>query len=108
MSAGRNPEKDVNAKRTPFSKHKTVKSFRSMSGDFLYRYHEVHRTKLYVPVDTALSIPLKYEDVMRHMRRSIDNASEHTLKNYWNDEKERERERSCSQMSGSEQFISKS
>ena len=33
-------------KRTPFSMKSTVKTFCSMSGDIIYRHHEVHRTKL--------------------------------------------------------------
>ena len=58
----------------------------SMSGDFICRHHEAHRAKLYVPQKTTFPNPSKHVDVMRQTRRSIDNESEHTLKDFWNEE----------------------
>ena len=52
------------------------------SGDFIYRHHEVHRTKLYVPDETTFPIPLNYVDVC------MDNASDYTLNDYWNHKRE--------------------
>ena len=58
-----------------------------MSGDFKNRHHEVHRTKLYIADETTFSIPMQCVDVMRHTRARIDNASEHTLNDHWNDDR---------------------
>ena len=41
---------------------------------------------LNIPHVTIFSIPMKYVDVMRQTRTSIDFAAEHTLHDYWNDE----------------------
>ena len=71
----------------PVSKKKRM-YFWSMTLDFTYRHHEAHRTMLYVEDETSLSIPSKYVDVMRPTKTSIDNASEHTLNDYWNDGRE--------------------
>ena len=51
----------------------------SMSRGLTFRHHEVHRTKLHI------------HNVMRQTRTSNDNAFEHTLDDYWNDERERSR-----------------
>ena len=95
-----------------------------MSGGIIYRHHEVHRSKLYLPAPSApssstllssllptpppppplppphpthththappqeetLPAPIKHVDVMRQTRTSMDNASEHTLNDRWNEE----------------------
>ena len=59
--------------------------FWSMSGAFIHRKHEKHRSKLYIPNEETFLIPLKYVDVMRQTRTSKDNASEHTLNGYWHE-----------------------
>ena len=59
---------------------------RSISVDVIDRCHEVHRSELYVQNEETFPIPIKYVDVMRQTRTSIDNASEHTLNEYWNEE----------------------
>ena len=42
--------------------------------------------KLYVMKDETFLIPMKYVDVVRQTRTSMNNASEHTLNDYWNEE----------------------
>ena len=48
------------------------------------KYIEQH---CYVPNEVTFSIPLHYVDVMSHTRTSIDDASEHTLIDYWKEER---------------------
>ena len=69
-----------------FFSEKTVKYVWSMSGDFICRHHDAHRTKLSILDGTTLPVPWKYIDVMMQTRTGIDNASEHTLNGCWNDE----------------------
>ena len=47
----------------------------SMSGDSIFRHNEAHST-----------IPMKDVDVMRQTRTIIDDGSEHTRNDCWNDE----------------------
>ena len=47
----------------------------------------MHRTKLYIPDEATFTIPMTFVDVMRQTRTSIGNASEHTLTDFWNDER---------------------
>ena len=57
-----------------------------MSRDFIDRDHEVHRSTLYLSTEETVPILINYVDVMRQMRTSVDNASEHTFNDYWNEE----------------------
>ena len=50
---------------------------------------KLHRSPLDVPNEDTFSVPLRYVDVRRQTRTSIDNASEHTLNDYWNAESEK-------------------
>ena len=76
--------------------------FWSMSGELIYRHHEVHRTKLFVWDATTFSIPLGCLNVMRQARTNIDNASQRTL-----EDSGIMTEESCSQRNGLEQLVSK-
>ena len=49
------------------------------------KYIEQH---CYVPNEVTFTIPLHYVDGMSHTRTSIDDASEHTLTDYWKEERE--------------------
>ena len=42
---------------------------------------------MYVPHEETFPLPLNYVDVMRPATTSIDNASEHTLNDFWTDER---------------------
>ena len=64
-------------------------------------HHEIRRTKLYVPDG---SVPFKHVPVTRRRRKSIDNASQHTLNDYSIDE----RQKSCSHRNGADQLVPKS
>ena len=76
------------AKWTPFSEEYNGKNFGSMGGDISNRRHDVHRAMLYIPHETTFTTRLKCVDVVRQTRTSIKNASQHTLNDYWNDERE--------------------
>ena len=82
-----NPEEDEKEVEDIPIEKENGKDSESTSGDFKYRHHEVHRTILYVQDETTVSIPLRY-DVMSLTRTRMDNASEHTLNDNWNDERE--------------------
>ena len=45
-----------NKKRKPLSNKKNIKDFWSMTGDFIYRHHEVQRTKLYILDEMAFDV----------------------------------------------------
>ena len=46
--------------------------FWSISGNFIYRHHVEPRVKLYLPREASFPIPLKYIDVTRAARKSLD------------------------------------
>ena len=76
------------AKKAPMSISASLgQKFRNKSGDFMFLHLEAHRTKLYVSGDTTFSMPLTYDDVMRQTRTFIENASEDTLNDCWDDER---------------------
>ena len=56
-----------------------------MIGDFIHRHHEAHRTKLFVLDANNVPFQHDYVDIMKQRRTSTDNATEHTLNDYWND-----------------------
>ena len=45
-----------------------------MSGDFIYRHHEVLGTELCIRDETTFFISIEYVDVMRHKTPSTDDA----------------------------------
>jgi len=55
----------------------------SMTPDLLIRHHNQPRTRLYVPVEKDLPIPLKYIDVMRVTYTNIDDKAEHNISDIW-------------------------
>ena len=57
----RDPDPDVEARQDSWS----------VIGNYIHRNHVAPRTKLYVPKD-AFPIPLKYIDVQRQAKTSID------------------------------------
>ena len=59
-----------------------------MTGDLIFRHHAAHRTKQYIRDETAFPNPLNFDHVMTQTKTSIDNASEHTPNDYWNDKSE--------------------
>ena len=46
--------------------------FWSIAGDFIYRHHVESRAKLHVPREESFPIQLKYTDVTRTTRTSLD------------------------------------
>ena len=59
MPATRNPEVDEKEEeRDTVSEEENSKTNRSMSGDFIYRHHEVHRSKFHFLNETTFSITL--------------------------------------------------
>ena len=58
----------------------------SMSGDFTYRHHEEHGTKLHDPDDGTFPIPLKYVDVLRRTR-DFYTAAENVINDMWTERK---------------------
>ena len=85
---GENSEEHEKEEEDTLLHRENGKDFWSMSGYFMYPYHEVHRTELNIPDETTVSILLKYVDVMRQTRTSIESVSKQSLNEYWNDEKE--------------------
>ena len=55
-----------------------------MSGNFIYRQHVELRVKLYSPREGSFPIPLKYIDVSRTARTSLDVKQELRSDDYWN------------------------
>ena len=57
---------------------------RSISGNFIYRYHVETRVKLYSLREESFPIPLKYIDVSRTTRTNLDVMQERRIDYYWN------------------------
>ena len=55
-----------------------------------YRHHVVHRVTLYVPREKTFPIPMKYIDVTRIIKASLDVMLEKKIENYWNVDGEKE------------------
>ena len=55
-----------------------------MSGNFIYRHHVEPRVKLYSPREESFPIPLKYIDVSRTTRTSLDVEQERRIDDYCN------------------------
>ena len=66
------------------------KDFWSITGEFIYRHHVVHRGKLYMPREESFPIPLKYIDVTRTTCTSLDVLLEKNIEDYWNVDGEKE------------------
>ena len=62
----------------------------SITGDFIYRHHVEPRVKLYMPREESFPIPLKYIDVTRNTRTSLDVMLEKNIVDYWNVDGDRE------------------
>ena len=54
-----------------------------MSGNFIYRHHVEPRVKLYSPREESFPIPLKYIDVSRITRTTLDVKQERRIDDYW-------------------------
>ena len=67
-----------------------INDFWSMSGNFMYRHHVEPRVKLYSPREESFPIPLKYIDVTRVMRTTLDVLQERRIDDYWNIDGSRE------------------
>ena len=50
----------------------------------LIRHHQQPRTKLFVPDEQLLPIPLKYVDVTRKTETTLESPSEKEISDYWN------------------------
>ena len=50
----------------------------------MYRHHVEPRVKLYSPREESFPIPLKYIDVSRTTRTSLDVKQERRIDDYWN------------------------
>ena len=84
MPARENPEQDEKEEEDTIFEQENGDDFWSMSGDFKYRHHKIHRSKLHILEETTMIIPKN----TRQSRKGIDNAPEHTLNDYWNDKRE--------------------
>ena len=54
--------------------------FWTITGEFVYRHHVVHRVKLYVPKEESFPSPMKYIDATRTTYTSLDVMLEKILK----------------------------
>ena len=59
-------------------------------GDFFCRHHAEPRVKLYMPKEESFPVPLKYIDVTRTIRASLDVLLEKHFEDYWNGDEDRE------------------
>ena len=64
--------------------------FWTITGEFIYRHHDVPRVNLYVPKEKSFPIPLKYIDVTRTTYTSLDVLLENYIEDYWNLDGDRE------------------
>ena len=58
--------------------------FWTITGEFIYRHHAVHRVKLHVPKEESFPFPLKYIDVTRTTHISLDVLLEKQIEDHWN------------------------
>ena len=70
MPTGGHPEQEGKEEQDTFSNEKTVKTFWSRSGGFIYRHHELHRRKQYIADETTFTIPLKCVNVWGEREQS--------------------------------------
>ena len=56
----------------------------------MYRHHVVPKVKVYVPTEESFPIPLKYIDVTRTTKTSLDVFLEKNTEDCWNLDGERE------------------
>ena len=75
--------------------------FWPITGDFIYRHHVEPRVKLYVPKEESFSIPVKYIDVSRHTRTSLDDRMDiHGPRGDWQENKRPPGQTLCGQKCG--------
>ena len=58
--------------------------FWTFTGEFIYRRHFVPRVKLYMPPEETYLVPLKYIDVTRNTRTSLDVLLEKSIGDFSN------------------------
>ena len=75
-----NPLQDDSTRDDLEAKH----DFWSITGDFICRHHVEPRVKLYMPNEESFPIPLKYIDVARTARTTLDILLEKHFDDYWN------------------------
>ena len=64
--------------------------FWTITGEFIYRHHVEPRVKLYMLKEETFPIPMKYIDVTRTTKTSMDVLLEKHLEDYWNVDGEKE------------------
>ena len=63
-------------------KHAADPDFWRISGDFVYRYHQVPRKCSFVPIEGECPVPLRFLDVDRYTSTKIDGIQS-TIKDSW-------------------------
>ena len=61
-----------------------INDFWSMSGNFMYRHHVGTRVKLHTSREESCPIPMRYVDVTRATRTTLDVMQERRIDDYWN------------------------
>ena len=56
----------------------------TMKGDLLVRHHLQPRKELFVPEESNMPFPLKYIDIIRSTRTTLESPSEKSFDDYWN------------------------
>ena len=61
----------------------SLQDYWTMQGDMLTRHHRQQRSEMFVPTDDNSPIPMKYLDVIRQTKTSLESPSEKTISDYW-------------------------
>ena len=61
----------------------STQDYWTMQGDLLIRHHRQLRSEMFVPTDDNTPIPVKYLDVMRQTKTSLESPSEKIISDYW-------------------------